>query len=66
MSYGNLTIYIKDKLCVSVCVSVRYGTYLNVVGMGSKLLGVLRKTLRWSSTSQMYKKNLILKKKMVF
>jgi hypothetical protein len=45
--------YIKGKFCVSVCVSVRYRTYRNVVGMGSKLLGVLRKTLRWSSTGQM-------------
>jgi hypothetical protein len=41
-------------------VSVRYRTYLNVVGMGSKLLGVLRRTLRWSSNSQKFKK-LILK-----
>jgi hypothetical protein len=39
-----------------VCVSVRYRTQLNVVGMGSKLLGVLRKTLRWSSNSQKFKK----------
>jgi hypothetical protein len=39
-----------------VCVSVRYRTHLNVVGMGSKLLGVLRKTLRWSSNSQKFKK----------
>jgi hypothetical protein len=46
-----------------VCVSVRYRTYLNVAGMDPKLLGVLRKTLRWSSTSQMFKK---LIKKMVF
>jgi hypothetical protein len=43
-----------------VCVYVRYKTYLNVVGMGSKLLGVLRRTLRWSSKSQKFKK-LILK-----
>jgi hypothetical protein len=41
-------------------VCVRYRTYLNVVGMGSKLLGVLRRTLRWSSNSQKLK-NLILK-----
>jgi hypothetical protein len=39
-----------------VCVSVRYRTYLNVVRMGSKLLGVLRKTLQWSSNGQMFKK----------
>jgi hypothetical protein len=39
-----------------VCVSVRYRTYLNVVGTGSKLLEVLRKALRWSSTGQMFKK----------
>jgi hypothetical protein len=45
---------------VCVCVYVRYRTYLNVVGMGSKLLGVLRRTLRWSSNSQKFKK-LILK-----
>jgi hypothetical protein len=37
-------------------VYVRYRTYLNVVGMGSKLLGVLRRTLRWSSNSQKFKK----------
>jgi hypothetical protein len=48
--------YIKGKFCESVCVSVRYRTYLNVVEMGSKLLGVLRKTLRWSSNGQMFKK----------
>jgi hypothetical protein len=48
--------YIKVKFCVSVCVSVRYRTYLNIVGMGSKLLGVLRKTLQWSSNGQMFKK----------
>jgi hypothetical protein len=45
---------------VCVCVYVRYRTYLNVVGMGSKLLGVLRRTLQWSSKSQKFKK-LILK-----
>jgi hypothetical protein len=45
---------------VGVSVYVRYRTYLNIVGMGSKLLGVLRKTLRWSSKSQKLKK-LILK-----
>jgi hypothetical protein len=39
-----------------VWVSVRYRTYLNVVGIGSQLLGVLRRTLRWSSTRQMFKK----------
>jgi hypothetical protein len=47
-------------VCVCVCVYVRYRTYLNVVGMGSTLLGVLRRTLRWSSKSQKFKK-LILK-----
>jgi hypothetical protein len=52
--------YIKGKFCVYICVYVRYRTYLNAVGMGSKLLGVLRRTLRWSSTVQMFKK-LILK-----
>jgi hypothetical protein len=41
---------------VCVCVYVRYRTYLNVVGMGSKLLGVLRRTLRWSFNSQKFKK----------
>jgi hypothetical protein len=46
-------------MCV-LCVYVRYRSYLNVVGMGSKLLGVLRRTLRWSSNSQKFKK-LILK-----
>jgi hypothetical protein len=45
---------------VYVCEYVRYRTYLNVVGMGSKLLGVLKGTLRWFSTGQMFKK-LILK-----
>jgi hypothetical protein len=40
-----------------MCVYVLYSTYLNVVGMGTKLLGVLRKTLRWSSTDQMFKKS---------
>jgi hypothetical protein len=39
-----------------VCVYVRYRTYLNVVGMDSKLLGVLRRTLRWPSNSQKLKK----------
>jgi hypothetical protein len=53
--------YIKGKFCVSVCVSVRNRTYLNVVRMGSKLLGVLRKTLRWSSTGQILKNNLFKK-----
>jgi hypothetical protein len=52
----NKSNYIKGKFCVYV----RYRTYLNVVGMGSKLLGVLRRTLRWSSNSQKFKK-LILK-----
>jgi hypothetical protein len=47
----------KGKFCVYVCVSVRYRTYLNVVGIGSKLLGVLRRTLRWSSNSQKFKKS---------
>jgi hypothetical protein len=37
-------------------VYVRYRSYLNVVGMGSKLLGVLRTTLQWSSNSQKFKK----------
>jgi hypothetical protein len=41
-------------------VYVRYRTYLNVVGMGLKLLGALKRTLRWSSNSQKFKK-LILK-----
>jgi hypothetical protein len=36
----SISNYIKGKFCVSVCVFVRYRTYLNVVGMGSKLLGV--------------------------
>jgi hypothetical protein len=48
---------IKGKFCVYVCVSVRYRTSLNVVGMGSQLLGELRRTLRWSSTGKMLKKN---------
>jgi hypothetical protein len=39
-----------------VCVYVCYRNYLNVVGMGSKLLGVLRRNLRWSSNSQKFKK----------
>jgi hypothetical protein len=47
-------------ICVCVCVYVRYRTNLNVVGMGSKLLGVLGRTLRWSSDGQKFKK-LILK-----
>jgi hypothetical protein len=46
-------------MCV-LCVYVRYRSYLNVVGIDSKLLGVLRRTLRWSSNSQKFKK-LILK-----
>jgi hypothetical protein len=39
-----------------LCVYIRYRTYLNVIGMGSKLLGVLGRTLRWSSNSQKFKK----------
>jgi hypothetical protein len=39
-----------------VSVYFRYRTYLNVVGMGSKLLGILRGTLWWFSTSQMLKR----------
>jgi hypothetical protein len=35
--------------------SVRYRTYLNIVRINSKLLGILRETLRWSSTGQMFK-----------
>jgi hypothetical protein len=35
--------YIQGKFCMSVCVSVRYRTYLNIVGMGSKLLGDLER-----------------------
>jgi hypothetical protein len=52
-------------ICVCVCVYVRYRTNLNVVGMGSKLLGVLGRTLRWSSDGQKFKK-LILKKLFFF
>jgi hypothetical protein len=48
--------YIQGKFCVSVCVFVSYRTYLNVVGMVSNLLGILIKTLRWSSIDQMLKK----------
>jgi hypothetical protein len=44
-------------VCVGGCMSA---IYLNVVEMGSKLLGVLKRTLRWSSNSQKFKK-LILK-----
>jgi hypothetical protein len=58
--------YIKGKFCVSVCVSVRYRTYLNIIRMGSKLLGVLRKTLRWFPTGQMLKKQLILKNRIFY
>jgi hypothetical protein len=50
--------YIKGKFCVSVCVYVRYRTYLNVVGMSSKLLGVLRRTLVWFFTSKKLKKQI--------
>jgi hypothetical protein len=52
----SISNYIKGKFCVYVCVSVRYRTSLNVVGMGLKLLGVIRRTLRWSSTGKMFKK----------
>jgi hypothetical protein len=58
--YRFISNYIKGKFCVCACVYVRYRSYLNVVGMGSKLLGVLRRNLRWSSNSQKFKK-LILK-----
>jgi hypothetical protein len=53
------------SVCLCVCVSVSYRTHLNVVGMGPTLLGVVRKTLWWSSTGQMFKK-LILKKSVFF
>jgi hypothetical protein len=42
-----------------MCMNV-YRTYLNVVGMGSKLLGILSWTPRWFSTGQMFKKPLLL------
>jgi hypothetical protein len=53
----NLTTVYKGQI-LRVCVYVRYRTHLNVVGMGSKLLGVLGKILRWSFTGQILKNNL--------
>jgi hypothetical protein len=49
-------VYCCFKLACEVTDFEAYRTYLNVVGMGSKWLGVLRRTLRWSSNSQKFKK----------